>query len=244
MNAHGIAIFYGSADPLIALAEVRPPVGSRVVVGRFEIIRKVCLLDVEALQSVNVVGSIFNRDYIHHLQRAKFLRGLSRRIIMPVMPDDEPFDYLATQAISDFLATEADPPLDRIIYPSVQTGEGEGKFNVALFHKASRVQPLDIPKGAAISAQLNHDTDDGSEIDYWVWEELLPETPPSDRSEIHDFLASEPLDNSWYENQDERFPTLKLDLDSLEVHHVTRVEFNSDSYSVHRHRLNRKDYKF
>ncbi len=28
MNAHGISVFYGSSDPMAALAEVRPPVGS------------------------------------------------------------------------------------------------------------------------------------------------------------------------------------------------------------------------
>ena len=39
---------------------------------------------------------------------------------LPVMPNDEPFGYLATQAIADFLATEANPPLDGILYPSVQ----------------------------------------------------------------------------------------------------------------------------
>jgi hypothetical protein len=29
--------------------------------------------------------------------------------VMPVMPDDEPFDYFATQAIADFLAAEGTP---------------------------------------------------------------------------------------------------------------------------------------
>jgi len=53
------------------------------------------------------------------------------------MPDDEPFEYLATQAIADFLATEANPALDGIIYPSVRGSDG--KLNVVLFHKAARV---------------------------------------------------------------------------------------------------------
>jgi RES domain len=48
MNAQGIAVFYGATDPLVALADVRPPVGSTVAVGRFELIRPVRLLDVEA----------------------------------------------------------------------------------------------------------------------------------------------------------------------------------------------------
>ena len=39
MNAQGIAVFYGAGDVETALAEVRPPVGSRVVTAEFEIIR-------------------------------------------------------------------------------------------------------------------------------------------------------------------------------------------------------------
>lgn len=143
MNAQGIAVFYGATDPVIAFAEVRPPVGSTVVVGRFELIRPVRLLDVEALRSVNVSGSVFDRAFIGRLERAKFLGWLSRRISMPVMPDDEPFDYLATQAIADFLATETDPALDGLIYPSAQGSQG--KLNVVLFHNAARVQELEIP---------------------------------------------------------------------------------------------------
>jgi hypothetical protein len=128
MNAHGIGVFYGATDPLIGLAEVRPPVGSKVVVGRFELLRPLQLLDIDALQSVNAEGSIFDRDYVRRKRRAAFLRWLSRRITQPVMPDDEPFDYLPTQAIADSLAAEATPPLDGILYPSVQGKEG--KLNV------------------------------------------------------------------------------------------------------------------
>ena len=36
MNAHGIAVFYGATDPDVAINEIRPPVGSRVLMGRFE----------------------------------------------------------------------------------------------------------------------------------------------------------------------------------------------------------------
>jgi len=49
MNARGVSVFYGAIDPRVALAEVRPPVGSRVAVARFEIIRPLRLLDLNAL---------------------------------------------------------------------------------------------------------------------------------------------------------------------------------------------------
>jgi hypothetical protein len=54
MNAHGISVFYGATDPLVALAVVRPPVGSKVVIAHFEFLRTVRLLDVEALRAVDI----------------------------------------------------------------------------------------------------------------------------------------------------------------------------------------------
>ena len=48
MNARGISVFYGANDPLVALSEVRPPVGARVAIARFEIIRPIKLLDLTA----------------------------------------------------------------------------------------------------------------------------------------------------------------------------------------------------
>jgi hypothetical protein len=160
---------------------------------------------------------------------------------MPVMPDDEPFDYFATQAIANFLATETSPALDELLYPSVQGSQG--KLNVVLFHNAARVQKLDLPKGAEISAHLSHDIEDGPEIDYWVFEEVPPEVP-SLPSEAHDFpFMSEPLDTS-HRDFDERAPTLKLDIPSLTVHHVSGISFQTDAHSVHRHRSEKQEQIF
>ena len=236
MNPHGISVFYGATDPKIALAEVRPPVGSRVVVGRFELVRPARLLDLEALRMLNVEGSIFDRGYLGRLEKAKFLEWLSRRITLPIMPDDEPYDYLPTQAIADFLATNADPLLHGILYPSVQGSEGQS--NIVLFHKAARVQPLDIPTGTEISARLYDETKDGVEVSYWVSEQIPPPSPRSE-PESHDFpFLSEPLDEPL--DIDSRECSLRLDVSSLEVHHVTGIEFRSESYTVHRHRYEKR----
>ena len=96
MNARGVALFYGATHPDAALAEVRPPVGSRVLLGRFDVVRPLRLLDVDALRSVYVEGSIFDHGYMGRLELAKFLERLSDRITMPVMPDDEPSEYRIT----------------------------------------------------------------------------------------------------------------------------------------------------
>jgi hypothetical protein len=243
MNAHGISVFYGAVDPSTALAEVRPPVGSRVLVGRFELLRSVQLIDVEALGSVNVDGSVFDRDFIQRLERAKFLKWLSHRISMPVMPDDESFDYLPTQVIADFLASKANPPLDGIIYPSIQSGEN--KPNVALFHEAALVQLLDIPRGTEISATLCRDTEDGPETDYWVSEEVPPRAPaPAAQEAQHVQFFPLPLDPSGGEGYEPRIPALKVDISSLQVHHVSSVDIHAESHSVARHRFEKRELPF
>jgi RES domain len=83
MNARGIAVFYGATHAKVALAETRPPVGSRVLVGRFEITRPLKLLDDEALRSIYVKGSVFDSTWLDRLKKAKFLGDLSHRITMP-----------------------------------------------------------------------------------------------------------------------------------------------------------------
>jgi hypothetical protein len=80
MNARGISVFYGAVSAEVALAEVRPVVGSRVVTTRFLLSRPIRLLDLEALQSVTVAGSVFDPTYIEQLEKAHFLGNRSRRI--------------------------------------------------------------------------------------------------------------------------------------------------------------------
>lgn len=65
MNARGISVFYGATNIETAISEVHPPVGSQILIGRFDIIRPIRLLDLNALSTVRVSGSIFDPDYAH-----------------------------------------------------------------------------------------------------------------------------------------------------------------------------------
>ena len=156
---------------------MRPAVGSKVLIGRFEITRPLRLLDVEALESIRLRGSLFDPSFGPRLERIKFLESLSKRISMPVLPDDEPFDYLATQAVAEFLAAEINPPIDGIVYPSVQAADAAK--NVVLFHKSARVKRFEIPGGTEIRATLYDETDEGNRINCWVTEEVPPPEPPA-----------------------------------------------------------------
>jgi hypothetical protein len=65
MSAAGVSVFYGATDRDVALVEVRPPVGSKVLIGCFEVIRPLRLLDLPAL----------NELQDENLKRTHFLAG-------------------------------------------------------------------------------------------------------------------------------------------------------------------------
>lgn len=246
MNARGISVFYGATLEDAALAEVRPPVGSRVLVGRFDLTRPVRLLDIDALQSVFVAGSYFDPDYLSRLELAAFLRRLSARMTMPVMPNDEETEYLITQMIADFVSQIGDPPIDGMLFRSVQA-KGDPK-NVVLFNRAAKVVEWDIPDGTKIESSTFEMDDDGGSVRYSVVEQV-PESPK----------AKDPLDalldsfTGWgVEHEpapagivfDDRSETLSLDPDSLQVHHVNGVAIDTDPFDVSRFRFEDKFRKF
>lgn len=241
MNARGISVFYGATSPEIALAEVRPPVGSRVAMARFEIIRPLKLLDLAALGNVMERGSIFDPDYAYRLGRMCFLSTLSNKMARPVMPEDQEMEYLPTQAIADYLSTEGQVPLEGIVFPSVQVG-GNG-LNVVLFHKASRAEVLDIPAGTEIRARTYSMYEEGPEPDYSVTEEV----PPVDEKE--EKKKPTPFDltmEHWVDPRelDPRDVSLRIDLESVRVHEVSAVRIETDSHAVSRYRFESRETPF
>jgi hypothetical protein len=230
MSARGISVFYGSPTSETAIAEVRPPVGSRVAVARFAITRTLQLLDLTALEAAVDEGSIFDPWLKSRLERVAFIRTLGQQMTRPVMPDDEAFDYLATQAVADFLATENVPSLDGIIYRSAQVKDGK---NVVLFHKSARVKALDLPEGTRIGASCYTDTEDGPEIDYWVSEET---TVPQQSGQA----LTQDLHSLAHYDSDAREPALQVDAGDMQVHWVEWVKVHTTSHNVMRSRFERR----
>ena len=113
------SVFYGANEPVFAIAEVRPPIGSRVAVAGFEIIRPLRLLDLTALRAVSEGGSVFDPELAARMG--------ARNVLTVAQPahhatGDAGFDYLPTQAIADFLATENSNPKPRSCAISVFAG--------------------------------------------------------------------------------------------------------------------------
>ncbi|MCC9020395.1 RES family NAD+ phosphorylase [Flavobacterium lipolyticum] len=231
MNSRGISVFYGSFNPETALAEIRPPVGCKVAVARFEIKRTLQVLDLSALKLTNIEGSYFDESYARRITNIMFLKKLSQRLTKPVMPDDEHAEYLATQVVAEFLASEF--RIDGIIFPSAQS---DGGLNVTLFHSASKVITPEVINGSSIEVSLMDW--DGEELvhDYRVWVRM-PSKPDSNKASQHF-----PLDlpgQEWGKNDtDLREGTLSIDLDSIRVSHIKSVKIKSVVYDV-----NHTEYK-
>jgi hypothetical protein len=233
MNARGISVFYGANNQRTAIAELRPPVGSRVAVAQFEITRALRLLDLTALGDVPVTASIADFGLAGRTETAVFLRSLSERIMRPAMPDGEPFEYLATQAIADFLATDASVSIDGIIFPSMQVAGDT--LNVVLFHKAARVAAMKFPEGTEISASTGRWAEDGWVDDYEVVEKVSPlhkneQAGYSGFGAIAEAMPPDPQDSSWRE------ASLRIVPESMKVHRIKQVEFATDKFVVKRRR--------
>ena len=135
MNAAGIPVFYGALDPDTCIAEIRPPVGRFVVVGQFDLLRPVRLLDVNLLQNVAIETTYFEPAYTDRSNRVAFLTQLALELTKPVVPEDETTEYLSTQLIAEYLAHRVNPRIDGIIFRSSQTDPAG--HNLVLFNHAS-----------------------------------------------------------------------------------------------------------
>jgi RES domain/HEPN/RES N-terminal domain 1 len=212
MNAQGISVFYGAKEPSTALAEVRPPVGGQVAVARFVINRPLRLLDLEALKRVKHEGSMFDPMHIERIQKVNFLRKLRFLLSSPVMPNEAALGYLPTQAVADYLASEA--KLDGIVFRSVQVGSPSS--NVVLFYHASRVEQVVLPEGTKITVRL----DSGEDPDIVVCEALPSEQVSSIESSVDRNLM------------DHRKVSLTVDVESIRVQCVTAVKYVVDELEV------------
>ena len=240
MNAQGISVFYGAMDPRTCVSEVRAPVGAYVVVGRFDLLRPVRLLDLDALSNVYARGSYFDPDYSEREGRAEFFRHLVSDISRPVMPQDEALEYLPTQAVAEFLAHKVDPRLDGIIFHSSQTG-GDGR-NVVLFNHARRVEPHSLSEGTSVEVRLPPRGLDDSDDWYGgivVWETVPSNLPGAEsatpkvegrRGPIRILMEDGP------DEVEEEEPTLRLDINSLRVLAMEAVAYTTRKLSVSRHR--------
>lgn len=230
MSARGISVFYGASSVDTAISEIRPPVGCDVVCAKFNIIRPLRLLNLPALESVLESGSLLDPDYIKRREQAAFLSTLTSRIVDPVLPGEEDFSYIPTQVIAEYLADPSRFNLDGILYPSVQLpgADLDERYNVVLFHKASRVAFMTLPAKDDCMIRFGHQyAEDEWEPDICVTEVISAQEPLPPQADRHDLSRLALSD-------DRREPSLEIDLDSVSVHGIRAARFEYSTDAVRR----------
>ena len=143
-------MFYGALEKETCVSEVRAPVGSFVVLVKFDLLNPIRVLDLEALSNVYSDFSHFDPNYIEKRNLESFLKELVGEMSRPVMPHEEDREYIATQKVSEYLASQVEPRLHGIIFSSAQTGGG-GR-NVVLFNGACSVEAYEPRPGTGLRA--------------------------------------------------------------------------------------------
>lgn len=119
MNSAGISVFYGALSEDTAISEVRPYVGSLVVVGQFDITENIRVLDLSQI-GIGFAGSIFDPEYESTAARYRFLEGFHSLIAKPIQPHEEQLEYIPTQAVAEYVSNVLG--FNGILYGSAQLG--------------------------------------------------------------------------------------------------------------------------
>lgn len=256
MNPEGIGMVYGAMDAETCLAEVRAPVGSQVVIGRFSPVRQMRLLDLSLLQDVYLYGSLFDAEYTQALSRLYFLKSLVWELSAPVMPGTEGREYLPTQVVAEFLAAQKDMALDGVLFASSQVAGLEGSDdesdlgdgvtekesrpiagkNIVLFPHACIHEAHELPIGTKVDVSLGRGDPDDSDDDISVTERVPVEGNETEigrrPSDIFD-----PFDTFAVMEEVPSFdPSIRLDLEGVFVLDVLGVGYRTTKRAVDRFR--------
>jgi hypothetical protein len=143
MNPHGISVFYGGLKKDICISEVRPFVGEYVVVGEFQVLKELQMLDLSYFDKPPISGSMFEQGYRERAELRMFMRSFQNIISRPIQPHEESIEYIPTQAVAEYLANVL--KFDGLIYLSAQTGQ-TSPDNVVMFSHAAHVAAESKPK--------------------------------------------------------------------------------------------------
>jgi len=211
LNAHGISVFYGAFSSEAAISEIRPPVGSNVLIGEFHPVVPLRLLDLTKLTKLIIRSSLFDPATKNRYARSAFLNELIKRITSPVLPHRVAHDYLVTQIIADYLAQHASLRLNGLIYPSTQAGKANS-LNVMLFNAYGRVGSNNPIEKVTL---YERDEDD------WDFSPSIHESAPTRRT------------STDLPRNEQREISLELKRDTLKVVAVTAVNFETKETPVY-----------
>jgi hypothetical protein len=232
MNAAGISVFYGSFDENTCVAELRIPVGGSALIGQFEILRPLRVLDLTRLEAARQRLSYFDRDYARLRGYASFIQGFHQEIRRPVIPGRESLDYLPTQIVAEYLWTQVTPQIDGLIFGSSQISDSAN--NIVLFPHACRVEGAEAEQPRTVrSAYVSApDPDEDALEEHVYWEPQPPEPEPEHRARPFD-------DEDWFGEIFEDTPPpppappiLRLNLAALRRVQVEGIRYQTTTIPV------------
>ena len=225
MNAEGISVFYGALEKETCVSEVRAPVGSFVVLVKFDLLNPIRVLDLSALSIVYSDVSHFDPNYIEKRSRERFLEELVGEISRPIMPHEEAREYIATQIVSEYLANRVEPPIDGIIFSSAQTG-GIG-HNIVLFNGSLSVEPCEPQLGYSFAVRMPPRPGippPGTESSNDLFIQPDPQgVHGENRRSAEDTVTSDPETQGSHGDN-----VLRLDRHSLKVLRISGIEYKSE----------------
>ena len=223
MNARGISVFYGALDQHTAISEVRPHVGSYVVVGKFDLVKPLTLINLSALQEiVKSRAELLDPNTYRLEQQAIFLEQLSKKISKPIHPHEIELEYITTQVIAEYLGQK----VDGLVFKSAQ--HLDENFNVVLFHSSSLVEQNNPKFHQDISVHF---------FDYWDPEKMSPRVTIWEerfKGNIVQHLHTDTFGKG--------FPSLKLDRDNIFVSEIQGITYKSSSEKVSFNTYEKKEF--
>ena len=233
MNAEGIPVFYGALEEETCVSEVRAPVGSYVVLVKFDLLNPIRVLDLTELSNPYSDFSHFDPNYIERRSRASFLEQLAGEMSRPVMPHQEAQEYIPTQIVSEYLANQFKPCLHGIIFNSAQTGRSG--HNVVLFNGTCSVEAYEPPPGTSIGFRVRMPLQPripppGTESSQGLVIQTEPQRAvwETERS-VEDHTTSDPETQASHGDS-----ILRLDQQSLKVVEISGVKYELNPLTLNR----------
>lgn len=205
LNPSGISAFYGAFDLETCVAELRPPVGTRVALAKFEIRKPICVLDTTRFSGKPKSTDMYKPGAVQIAAQWNFMRSFMRQISKPVKPGEEHLDYIPTQAVAEYLAYHHEVKvdgevrkIDAIIYASAQNN-GEGK-NIAILGPASVAGEVD-QNGKRVKKRTENDEFDLFPS-FWIPKPEIRITPAAESFLVHEVSAVRFSTNEHYSTYD------------------------------------------
>ena len=152
------------------------------------------------------------------------------------MPQDEKSEYIATQIVSEFLTNRMEAPIDGIIFPSSQTG-ATGR-NLVLFGKACSLEEYvpSMNSGLRVTLPKSYSTVRPGQVKP---ADLIIQTEPSEareesRTERAEVSTGVSNSNESYDHSKELATYLHLDIDTLKILEIIKVQYGKQSHPVRR----------